>query len=90
VQTEFGLIRSSLSAVAAAPPLNSRRFGHLRLEGEPGSGKTEAFRVVADELGAEMINVNLALSTKLLELTERQRALRDTVLLGEVVQNVGR
>jgi ABC-type sulfate/molybdate transport systems ATPase subunit len=37
--------------------------------GESGSGKTAALRAVAGELGADVINVNLALSAKLIELT---------------------
>ena len=46
------------------------------LVGETGSGKTGILRDVADDLGAEVININLALSSELLELTAKQRALR--------------
>lgn len=58
------------------------------LVGEPGSGKTEALRAFAGELGVDVINVNLALSAKLLELTTRQRALRLPTLLGDVLSSV--
>ncbi|WP_426289692.1 BREX-3 system P-loop-containing protein BrxF [Ensifer adhaerens] len=57
------------------------------LVGETGSGKTTAIRDAAHELDADVINVNLALSGKLLELTERQRALHLSKLLDEAVEN---
>lgn len=46
------------------------------LVGETGSGKTRILRGVAEEFGTCVINVNLALSSELLELTAKQRALR--------------
>lgn len=54
------------------------------LVGETGSGKTGVLRDVADELGAEVININLALSTELLELTAKQRALRLPGILEQI------
>jgi hypothetical protein len=57
------------------------------LVGETGSGKTTAIRDAAHELDADVINVNLALSAKLLELTARQRVLHLSKLLGEAVEN---
>lgn len=57
------------------------------LVGETGSGKTTAIRDAAHALHADVINVNLALSAKLLELTARQRAVHLSKLLGEVVEN---
>jgi len=59
------------------------------LVGESGSGKTAALRNVAGELGANVINVNLELSAKLIELTERQRTLRLSTLFGDVVEVAG-
>lgn len=59
------------------------------LVGETGSGKTAALRAVGEELGADVINVNLTLSAKLIELTERQRALHLSALLGEVLGKAG-
>lgn len=55
------------------------------LVGEAGSGKTGVLRDVADDLGAEVINVNLALSAELLELTARQRALRLPGILNQLI-----
>lgn len=40
------------------------------------AGKTTALQAVRDLTGAPLVNVNLELSRKMLELTERQRALR--------------
>lgn len=58
------------------------------LVGETGSGKTTAIRNAAHELDVDVINVNLALSAKLLELTARQRSVHLSKLLGEVVETV--
>ncbi len=54
-----------------------------------GAGKTTALRDVRDRSGAPLVNVNLELSRRMLELTERQRALRLPRLLREIVGNVG-
>jgi DNA polymerase III delta prime subunit len=59
------------------------------LVGESGAGKTTALRTVAGELGIDVINVNLALSARLIELTERQRTLRLSTLFGDVVEVAG-
>ena len=50
-----------------------------------GSGKTEALRKVAESTGFRLVNLNLELSRRMLDLTERERALRLAVLLNEVV-----
>ncbi|RXH05816.1 BREX-3 system P-loop-containing protein BrxF [Bradyrhizobium vignae] len=59
------------------------------LVGKSGSGKTAALRIVAGELGTDVINVNLALSAKLIELTERQRTLHLSTLFGGVIEEAG-
>ena len=46
------------------------------LVGESGSGKTGVLRAIADEFGISVINVNLVLSGKLLEMTAKQRSLQ--------------
>lgn len=56
------------------------------LVGEPGSGKTTVLRDVANELGIPVININLELSAKLLELTAKQRTLRLSRLLDEITE----
>jgi hypothetical protein len=52
-------------------------YHHLLLVvGPSGTGKTEALRDAAKRAGSKVINVNMELSRRMLELTERQRALR--------------
>ena len=50
-----------------------------------GAGKTTALLDVRDRSGAPLVNVNLELSRRMLELTERQRALRLPLILREIV-----
>lgn len=57
------------------------------LVGETGAGKTGLLRDVAKELGSSVINVNLALSGELLELTATQRSLRLPDILGQIADN---
>ena len=50
-----------------------------------GAGKTEALRRVAESTGAQLVNLNLELSRRMLDLTERERSLRLPDLLDDVV-----
>ncbi len=50
-----------------------------------GVGKTEALRQVAERTGAPLVNVNLDLSWRMLDLTGRERSLRLPALLDEVL-----
>lgn len=50
-----------------------------------GAGKTAALQDVHERTEAPLINVNLELSRRLLDLTERQRALQLPRLLAEIV-----
>lgn len=54
-----------------------------------GSGKTTALQAVGAQAGAPLINVNLELSRRMLELTERQRALQTARLLDEIAIQSG-
>jgi len=56
------------------------------LVGENGSGKTGVLRHVAKEFGTSVINVNLALSSELLELTAKQRSLRLPGILAQIAE----
>ena len=58
------------------------------LVGDAGSGKTSVLRDVAKDFCTEVINVNLALSAELLELTSKQRALLLPGILEQVIDNV--
>ncbi len=50
-----------------------------------GAGKTSTLQAVKERTGAPMVNVNLELSRRLLDLTERQRSLHVPRLLDEIV-----
>ena len=52
-----------------------------------GSGKTVAFQEITRRIACPLINVNLKLSSLLLDLTERQRSLRLPNLLAEIVES---
>lgn len=53
------------------------------------SGKTKALRTLKSALSAPLINVNLELSYRMLDLTERQQALLLPRLLREIVEAAG-
>lgn len=55
------------------------------LVSETGSGKTGVLRAIAENLDTDVININLALSAELLELTAKQRALRLPGILAQLV-----
>ncbi|MEZ4614373.1 MAG: BREX-3 system P-loop-containing protein BrxF [Caldilineaceae bacterium] len=55
------------------------------LVGASGTGKTSVLRAIAEELDIPVINVNLALSAGLLELTAKQRTLHLPELLNNTV-----
>jgi len=50
-----------------------------------GSGKTVALQEIRERTSAPIVNVNLDLSRRMLDLTDRQRALQLPRLLGEIV-----
>jgi hypothetical protein len=50
-----------------------------------GAGKTAALREVHERTDIPLLNVNLELSRRMLDLTERQRALQVPHLLSEIV-----
>ncbi len=58
------------------------------LAGLPGSGKTAALQSVAQKLGCQLVNVNLELSKRMLELTRTQRSRQVERLLKEVIAAV--
>jgi hypothetical protein len=60
-------------------------FRLVILAGAPASGKTAALQSVAQLLGCQLVNVNLELSKRLLELTRTQRSRQAERLLKEVI-----
>ena len=57
------------------------------LVGDTGSGKTGILRDVAEDFGTSVVNINLALSSELLELTSKQRSLRLQGILEQIADN---
>lgn len=58
------------------------------LVGETGSGKTGILRDIAAEFDTQVVNINLAVSSALLELTTKQRTLRLPEILDQVAGNI--
>ncbi len=63
----------------------SQYFRLVILAGSPGSGKTAVLQSVAQKIGCRLVNVNLDLSKRMLELTRTQRSRQVERLLKEVV-----
>jgi ATPase family associated with various cellular activities (AAA) len=63
----------------------SQYFRLVILAGAPASGKTAALQFVAQKLGYQLVNVNLDLSKRMLELTRTQRSRQVERLLKEVI-----
>ena len=63
----------------------SQYFRLVILAGAPASGKTTALQSVAHKLGCQLVNVNLELSKRMLELTRTQRSRQIERLLKEVI-----
>lgn len=57
--------------------------------GPAGSGKTAALRELSNARGYPLINVNLELSQRLLDLTEKQRSLRCGQIAREIADHAG-
>ena len=63
----------------------SQYFRLVILAGAPASGKTAALQSVTQKLGCQLLNVNLELSKRMLELTRTQRSRQVERLLKEVI-----
>ena len=85
----------STTEMPSVPPLVDQIIGKvdqatqlyhrlLLVVGPAGAGKTTALRAVRDRLRVPLINVNLDLSRRLLELTAFQRKLRLPTILDDI------
>jgi len=54
--------------------------------GPPRSGKTSALRVLHSERGWPLVNINFALSERMLELSAKQRALRVARIVDDIIR----
>ncbi len=79
------LSRQIAERVAEAPLLYHKL---VLVVGPAGSGKTAALCDLHDERAWPLLNVNLLLSQRLLELTARQRALRVVRIVDDIVAEI--
>ncbi len=66
----------------------SQYFRLVLVVGPPGSGKTAALQSVTRKVACPLVNVNLELSKRMLELTRTQRSRQVDRLLKEVIAAV--
>ena len=66
----------------------SQYYRLVILVGAPATGKTTALQSMGQKLGCQLVNVNLELSKKMLELTRTQRSRQVERLLKEVIASV--
>ncbi len=62
-------------------------YSLVLLVGQSGSGKTGLLRGMAESLDTEVININLEVSSRLLELTQKQRSLKLPEILDHIAAN---
>ncbi len=72
-----------LEKIKEAPSLYNRLVLVVALS---GSGKTPALRETQQSFGAPLLNVNLEISRRMLELTDRQRTLQVPRLLEDIIR----
>lgn len=82
-QTEAGMKQAAFEE--AIHQAASQYYRLVILAGPPGSGKTAALRAISQTLGCPVVNVNLELSKKMLELTRTQRPRQVERLLKEPI-----
>lgn len=63
----------------------ARYYRLILIVGTAGSRKTAALQAVAALTSAPIVNVNLELSHRMLTLTERQRAIKISRIVGDIV-----
>jgi hypothetical protein len=84
-----------MNAKSTSPPMmeiqqaiqqaSNQYFRVVILAGLPGSGKTAVLRSIGQQLGCEVVNVNLELSKRMLELTRAQRSRQLERLLKDMI-----
>lgn len=84
--TDSGVILAQLEQ--AIEQASSQYFRLVILAGPPGSGKTATMQSVAQKIGCQVVNVNLELSKKMLELSRAQRSRQVARLMKEVIAAV--
>ncbi len=72
--------------IKEAPSLYNRLVLVVALS---GAGKTSALREAQQSLGVPLLNVNLEIARRMLELTDRQRSLQVPRLLEDILRKAG-
>ncbi|MFH1147509.1 MAG: BREX-3 system P-loop-containing protein BrxF [Pseudomonadota bacterium] len=67
------------------PHAQSQYYRLILLVAPPGKGKTRALQEIARSTGVPLININLELSRRMLDLTQRQRQLQLSQLLNGIL-----
>lgn len=76
------------SELTAAMAQATARFAKLMLVvGRPGSGKSALLRTIAQQMNMPLVNLGLDLSTKLLPLTTRERKLKASDLIADILDS---
>ena len=84
IETDMVLVKLEAAIQQAA----SQYFRLVILVGAPGSRKTTILQSIAHKLACEVVNVNLELSKRILELTRIQRSRQVEGLLKKVIAAV--
>jgi hypothetical protein len=71
--------------IDAVPIVQDQYYKLVLAVGPPRSGKTATLAMMAQQRGWARLNVNLRLSERLLELTQKQRKVRVAAILDEIV-----
>jgi len=79
------MIKTATTLETAIEQAASQYYRLVILAGAPASGKTAVLQAIAQKFGYPLVNVNLELSKKMLELTRTQRSRQVERLLKEVI-----
>ena len=82
MDTQGSPVETILARIEASADLYHRL---ILVAGLSGAGKTVTLRAVAAHTGVQVVNLNLELSRRLLDLTERRRALEVPRALDEIL-----
>lgn len=78
-------IFTPLNAAAALDQAAARYQKIALIVGRPGSGKSALLRNIAQQMNMPLVNLGLEFSTKLLPLTTRERKLRASDIIADIL-----
>jgi hypothetical protein len=89
IETKTEICAAMTQLKEAVSHVDSQYYHLIIVAGVPGSGKTTMIQELANAHGYPIINVNLELSKRLLDLTRVQRSRQAEKLLKEIIAGVG-